>query len=67
MHFLLSDDEEVISMFSEQAARDWENFLRCRAKEIISGMIFILTTNVSFGLSFFAFSQFYNSIKMCNI
>ena len=37
----LSQDEDVVNKFRNQSARDWERFLECRAKELISGITVI--------------------------
>ena len=48
VYISLSNDDEAVSMFKEQAARDWENFLQFRAKGIISGAVRIVISKCQF-------------------
>ncbi len=39
--YLTSDSKEVHAKFAAQAARDWEQILLMRAKELVSGMCLV--------------------------
>ncbi len=42
--YLTSDSKEVHAKFAAQAARDWEQILLMRAKELVSGMCIVKGT-----------------------
>ncbi len=42
--YLTSENEDVRAKFAAQAARDWEQILLMRAKELVSGMCLVKET-----------------------
>ena len=43
--YFLSKNENVVNKFKNQASDDWEIFLGRRAKELVSGVTFIIKWN----------------------